>query len=225
MDDQSQPRTYKRQRMVCQKLIDVSNLPQAGSFRYIIPVYARRPRPEDQRPITMAFPTSATSYNYSLQAIPICFGLAFVPHTFYLVDLWRVTQGKISTAMPRTDLDTWRSKLPTDVWNRLARTRGAHLNALEVFPLFAAAVVSASSELLLRKSTNSFQLAGNMAQLPTSDLNSMAWTFLGARVAFTAMYMGIKSNTLAYARTGVYFWGLSIPVLTLWRAGQAASDV
>lgn len=63
-----------------------------------------------------------------------------------------------------------------------------------------------------------------MAKLPASDMNNMALTFLGTRVLYMALYMGIKNNTLAYARTGVYFWGISIPIVGLWRAGQAVSD-
>lgn len=75
---------------------------------------------------------------------------------------------------------------------------------MEVFPLFAAAV-----------------MAGNVAKLPADDLNNMAFSFLAARVLYTGLYMGIKSDTLAYARTGVYFAGISIPLVGLWRAGNA----
>ena len=49
----------------------------------------------------------------------------------------------------------------------------------------------------------------------------MAASFLVARVLYTGLYMGIKGDTLAYARTGVYFWGISIPILGLWKAGKA----
>lgn len=49
--------------------------------------------------------------------------------------------------MPRTNLDAWKGKLSTNLWNHLARVRGAHLNSMEVFPLFAAAVVSPRSHL------------------------------------------------------------------------------
>ena len=105
------------------------------------------------------------------------------------------------------NLDTWKTKLPADLWNHLARARGAHINSLEVFPLFAAAV-----------------LAGNAAQLSAKDMNSMALSFLAARTLYIGLYLGIKSNTLAYARTGVYAWSIGIPLMTLWRAGNAARD-
>ncbi|KAK5167030.1 uncharacterized protein LTR77_007759 [Saxophila tyrrhenica] len=105
--------------------------------------------------------------------------------------------------MPRTNLETWKTKLPTDLWNHLARARGAHLNSMEVFPLFAAAMV-----------------AGNVAQLPARDMNSMALSFFAARTLYMGLYLAVKSDTLAYARTGVYAWSISIPIMGLWKAGQ-----
>lgn len=105
---------------------------------------------------------------------------------------------------PRTNLDTWKSQLPTQLWNSLARARGAHINSMEVFPLFAAAV-----------------LAGNVAKLPANDMNNMALSFLAARTLYMAVYMGVKNDALAYARTGVYAWSISIPIVVLWKAGNA----
>ncbi|KAK3051801.1 hypothetical protein LTR09_007101 [Extremus antarcticus] len=105
--------------------------------------------------------------------------------------------------MPRTNLEAWKARLPADVWNHLARARGAHINSMEVFPLFAAAMV-----------------AGNVAQLPAKDLNSVALSFFAARTLYMGLYMSIKSDTLAYARTGAYAWSIVIPIMCLWRAGQ-----
>jgi hypothetical protein len=83
----------------------------------------------------------------------------------YLVRLMAATSGQMSNAMcvssqaimnqsktssflrPRTNLESWKSRLPTGVWNHLARARGAHLNSMEVFPLFAAAMVSLTINL------------------------------------------------------------------------------
>ena len=66
-----------------------------------------------------------------------------VPHSYYIVRLMQATKGQMSNSMPRTNLDAWKGKISTELWNHLARVRGAHLNSMEVFPLFAAAVVSA----------------------------------------------------------------------------------
>ncbi|KAK0899967.1 hypothetical protein LTR91_018872 [Friedmanniomyces endolithicus] len=147
-----------------------------------------------------------TPYNWSIQSIPMAFGLGLVPHLYFTGRLTLATKGKNSTAMPRTNLETWKGKLPEALWCQLARARGAHLNSLEVFPLFAAAV-----------------LAGSAAKLPASDLNNMALTFLGARTLYMALYMTITNDTVAYARTGVYAWSIGIPLVALWRAGQQAS--
>lgn len=37
-----------------------------------------------------------------------------------------------------------KGKIPGQVWDKLARARGAHLNAMEGIPMFAAAMVSSS---------------------------------------------------------------------------------
>lgn len=49
----------------------------------------------------------------------------------------------------------------------------------------------------------------------------MALSFLAARTLYIGLYLGIKGNRLAYARTGVYAWSIGIPLMTLWRAGNA----
>jgi hypothetical protein len=96
--------------------------------------------------MTSPSPTAqSTTHNYSLHSIPAAFLFAIIPHGYGMARLMYETSNKSSTAMPRTNLDTWKSKLPTATWNHLARARGAHLNSLEVFPLFAAAVVSFAS--------------------------------------------------------------------------------
>ena len=57
---------------------------------------------------------------------------------------------------PRGNFEALKGKVPQEVWSRCFRARGAHINALEGFPLFAAAMVSvlrlrlAAGELLRR---------------------------------------------------------------------------
>jgi hypothetical protein len=53
----------------------------------------------------------------------------------------------------------------------------------------------------------------------------MAVSFFTARALYMALYMTVKSDTLAYARTGAYAWSISIPIMVLWRAGQKMSVV
>lgn len=60
-----------------------------------------------------------------------------------------------------------------------------------------------------------------MAKLPAEDMNNMAFSFLGVRTLYMAVYITAKSNALALARTGVYAWSIGIPLVGLWKAGQA----
>ncbi len=45
------------------------------------------------------------------------------------------------TARPRDTLDTFKGKVPQDMFEKFHRARCAHFNSLEAFPVFAAAVV------------------------------------------------------------------------------------
>jgi hypothetical protein len=91
---------------------------------------------------TTTLSPSTSTPNYSFHSIPAAFLFAIIPHGYGMARLMYETKNQSSTAMPRTNLDAWKSKLPAATWNHLARARGAHLNSLEVFPLFAAAMVS-----------------------------------------------------------------------------------
>ena len=63
--------------------------------------------------------------------------------------------------------------------------------------------------------------------MPAKDLNSMALGFFGARALYVALYLTIKSDKLAYARTAAYAWSIAIPMMGLWQAGRivAARDI
>ena len=69
-----------------------------------------------------------------------------------------------------------------------------------------------------------FQVAGNIAKMPAEDLNSTALSFFVARTMYIGLYMAIKNDTLAYARTGAYAWSISIPIIALWKAGEAIAQ-
>jgi len=73
-------------------------------------------------------------------------------------------------------------------------------------------------------SANLSQLAGNLAKLPSRDLNYMAIDYLAARVLYTAVYMGVKSELGSYLRTGIWAWSISIPIWVLVRAGNALNE-
>ena len=67
------------------------------------------------------------------------------------------------------------------------------------------------------------QLAGNLAKLPAKDLNELAFEYLGARILYTAVYMGVRSEAASYLRTGIWAWSLSLPIMALYRAGKILS--
>jgi hypothetical protein len=64
------------------------------------------------------------------------------------------------------------------------------------------------------------QLAGNLAKLPAKDLNSLTSEYLGARLLYTAVYMGVRSEAASYLRMGVWAWSISIPIWALYKAGK-----
>lgn len=60
--------------------------------------------------------------------------------------------------------------------------------------------------------------------MPVEELNTMAAKFIGARVLYTALYMGVKSEAASYLRTGVWAWGISIPIMGLIKAGRRMAE-
>ncbi|KAJ5222645.1 uncharacterized protein N7469_008885 [Penicillium citrinum] len=145
--------------------------------------------------------------NYSIHSIIAAYGLGIAPHGYYLIKMMANANGQSSNILPRENLTNLKGKISSQVWDKLARARGAHLNALEGIPMFAAAM-----------------LAGNLAKLPSKDLNYMAIDYLAARVLYTAVYMGVKSELGSYLRTGIWAWSISIPIWVLVRAGNAINE-
>ncbi|WEW59022.1 hypothetical protein PRK78_004490 [Emydomyces testavorans] len=143
------------------------------------------------------------SNNWTYHSIAAAYGLSILPHGYYFMKMMQATNWKTSNLTPRENLNTLRGKISTDVWNKLCRARGAHLNALEGFPLFAAAMI-----------------AGNATNIPTNELNFLAAEYLGVRLLYTAVYMGARSEFMSYVRTGVYGWGIGIPIYVLIKAGN-----
>jgi uncharacterized MAPEG superfamily protein len=85
----------------------------------------------------MAEPTK----NLALPSIAAAWALNLVPHGYYFVKMMSASNYTATNVTPRTNLDTLKIRLPAATWSALARARGAHLNALEGFPLFAACMV------------------------------------------------------------------------------------
>ncbi|KAL4897380.1 hypothetical protein BDV59DRAFT_198762 [Aspergillus ambiguus] len=102
------------------------------------------------------------SNNYSIPSIAAAYGIGLVPHGYYYVKMMANANGMASNILPRENLTNLKGHLPAQVWNKLAKARGAHLNAMEGLPLFAVAM-----------------LAGNLAKLPSKDLNTLSLEYLG----------------------------------------------
>ncbi|KAI9722980.1 MAG: hypothetical protein M1812_001429 [Candelaria pacifica] len=145
--------------------------------------------------------------NYSIYAIPATYGLAVMPMVYAFSTMMRASNYQWSNAAPRQNFEALKGKVPQETWDKCFRAYGAHLNGLESFPLFAAAV-----------------LAGNLAKLPASEMNSFAAQYIGFRILYSGLYIFNRSSEkLAYVRTGVWYWSLALPVLTLIHAGNKLS--
>ena len=51
-------------------------------------------------------------------------------------------------------------------------------------------------------------------------MNGLVFSFFTARALYTGLYMAVKSDKLALARTCAYTWSISIPMIGLWQAGK-----
>ncbi|KAL4878406.1 hypothetical protein BJY04DRAFT_195953 [Aspergillus karnatakaensis] len=151
--------------------------------------------------------SSQSSTNYSVHSIVAAYGLGMLPHGYYFVKMMANAKGLASNILPRENLNTLKGKVPAQIWTQLAKAHGAHLNAMENLPLFAVAM-----------------LAGNVAKLPTSELNTLSLEYLGARLLYMATYMGARSEAVSYVRTGLWAWSISIPIMALVKAGNVFRD-
>ncbi|KAL2060900.1 hypothetical protein VTL71DRAFT_8952 [Oculimacula yallundae] len=146
--------------------------------------------------------------NYALQSIIAAYGLAHAPNYYTTLRMMVATGGKWSFSMPRTNMEAMKSKVPKSVWNSCYRAQCAHMNAMEGFPFFAAAMI-----------------AGTFAGLPREDLNRSAAQYLGLRVLYTGLYIGIENNVLAFARSGTWLLAMAVPAIMLWKAGERVTSL
>lgn len=79
--------------------------------------------------------------NLALPSIAAAWALNLAPHGYYFVKMMSASNWTATNVTPRTNLDTLKTRLPAATWSTLARARGAHMNAIEGFPLFAACMV------------------------------------------------------------------------------------
>ena len=143
---------------------------------------------------------NSTSPNYSFQIIAGAYAFSFLPHSYYLIK--SMSTGSFSNINPRTNLDVLKPIVSASTFSKLAKARGCHFNALEGFPLFAAAMI-----------------AGNMAGVPSREMNVLGAEYLGVRLLYNVMYMAARNEAASYLRSGVYAWSVGIPMYLLIKAG------
>ncbi|KAL7409865.1 hypothetical protein BDY24DRAFT_402109 [Mrakia frigida] len=141
--------------------------------------------------------------NLSLYAVPTAYALAFLPHTIKLI--WGGINGiKYNNLNPRAAADHSTLDIETKkVAKKCENLKAIHSNGLEIFPLFATAII-----------------IGNFARLPAKYLNSFAALFLTSRVVFSAIYFLQASQTAAAARSGAFFVGMGASLVVLFQSAN-----
>lgn len=97
--------------------------------------------PTPSFPVTVA-PTYFSTRAFALHSIAISYALSWPPHVYLFGKLMKASNYAYSNIVPRVQLETLTPNLPKATTDMLWRARGCHLNTLETFPLFAAAMVS-----------------------------------------------------------------------------------
>src|SRR5208282_1342776 len=122
--------------------------------------------------------------NYSIYTIPAAWLLAqAVSPRLHLISL-----GLAHNVYPREDIAKASSSLPPAETAKLKRQEAAHVNGLQNFPLFAAAMI-----------------VGNEAGLEAGTLNLLGMGYLITRGVYTWLYTTVskeKTSYFRYPRTG-----------------------
>ncbi|KIX03407.1 uncharacterized protein Z518_06959 [Rhinocladiella mackenziei CBS 650.93] len=139
---------------------------------------------------------------FALHAVPISYAMSWPPHIYLFSRIMKASHYAASNITPRANLELLGPTLPKATTDMLWRARGCHLNALEGFPLFAAAM-----------------LAGTYTKVDTKELNFCAAEYLAARALYSVLYMTVRSEKASYLRSAVYLWTVGIPFYIFWKAG------
>lgn len=112
--------------------------------------------------------TAQPQRNYSLLAIPAVYTLAFPPHLFEFAVAMRASNYSYTNILPRTNVDSsfLKDKMSKGAWESIVKARGAHMNALEGFPLFAGAMVLVTTPVMADVLTDSID-CGQLCETPS----------------------------------------------------------
>ncbi|KDR80166.1 hypothetical protein GALMADRAFT_242430 [Galerina marginata CBS 339.88] len=136
----------------------------------------------------------------SLYSIPVIWFTSFYPHSLKFLKIDN-TIGYVNTRPRWNNANNLKEKLPANLTTRFERMEGAHNNGNEAMPLWFAAVI-----------------AGNIAGLDNRYLNTMALTYVATRFAYNTVYIYYNDLGKGWARTFLYFFGLSYPLRILFKA-------
>ncbi|KAF9010133.1 hypothetical protein BDQ17DRAFT_1299799 [Cyathus striatus] len=138
----------------------------------------------------------------SLYSIPVVWFVGFYPHTLKFI-LINQTVG-YNNVQPRGNLDTFiqNKGISPRLAAKAGRMEGAHLNGMETYPLWAAA------------------LAGHIAKLDHQLMNKFTLAYIGMRLYFNYLYITNDSSGKSWYRTFIFFTGIALPCILLIKAAN-----
>ena len=109
-----------------------------------------------------------------------------------------------SNANPHSShlISSLQKSLSPSAYYRWERIQHAHRNGMENMAFFYAAVI-----------------LGNFARLNALELNLCSWLFVGARIVYVFVYIGVETEKASYARSAAFGVGVFLCWWLLLRAG------
>lgn len=146
------------------------------------------------------------STNYSLISLPVYYFFSFIPHGYalHVASNGNVIKNWDNRNSRSGDLQqTLKQRLDSKSFGQYERGKAAHYNALESFPLFAAAVIVA-----------------NMARVENAELNAFILTTFVLRSAYFLAYINISKQEYTPLRSILWMAQLGWNLRFLWKAGS-----
>ena len=141
----------------------------------------------------------------ALFAIPVAWLLAIMPRGYSMVMYASASKSRLDPRNPRgfPQQISGNQSIPAVLRGRIGRAENAQLNSFENLGFYAAAVV-----------------AGYAANINSSVLNGLAWTYIGSRLVYNYVYI-YNDKFSPYVRTGVHMFGVALIFCLFILAGIA----
>lgn len=149
------------------------------------------------------------SPNYSLYAVPAYIVLAMFPHAYAISTIKSANNGRWDNSNPRSPAynEKIQKSVPAAIFSKFERAEAAHKNGMENLAIFCTTII-----------------LGNMAQLPTSTLNTVAAAYLALRFIYNIVYIHVTTPKYSYLRTAIYFASTSLCLYQIVRAANVFSS-